>query len=143
MKKAAHGLLTAEKVFDIIGIVLYAVLSIVMIIPGAILMGANVGLDNEETIALFSTGASLLGYGVGLLLSIPVFIASLILVHHARVALETSKTRAEARKGAVCAIVAGALANNFAIPAGVLMLCMKDAKYQEQSNEQPQDEVVG
>ena len=143
MKKAAHAFLTAEKVLDIIGIVLFAILSLGLIIAGSVMMAVNSSFEDEKVISLFYVGVELLGSGFGLLFSIPVFIVALVLTNIAKKALETSKTRAEARKGAVCAIVAGAISNTFGIPAGVLMLCMKDAKYQEQSNEQPKDEVVG
>lgn len=132
MKKTAHAFLTTQKVLDIIGIILFAIISIGLIIPGSILMGIYSAMDNDETIALFTTGVCLLSVGGGLLLSIPAFIASLILTRHARLALENSKTRAEAKKGAICAIVAGAISNTIAIPAGVLMLCMNDSKYQQQ-----------
>lgn len=143
MKKAAHAFLTAEKVLDIIGIVLFAILSLGLIIAGSVMMAVNSSFEDEKVISLFYVGVELLSSGFGLLFSIPVFIVALILTNIAKKALGTSKTRAEARKGAVCAIVAGAISNTFGIPAGVLMLCMKDAKYQEQSDEQPKDEVVG
>ena len=131
MKKASHILLTVEKVFDIITLVLFPFISIILIIFGIVLLVRNGELADEAQISLFVAGWELLGSGIGILFALPCPIISLIFVNKALYALENSNTKEEAKKGAILGIVAGALGNNFAIPAGIMMLCMKDEAYQQ------------
>ena len=131
MKRASHGLLTAEKVFDIIALVLFILMAIGFITAGVVLMTLNYALETVQEIVLFSTGTSLLSCGVGFLFCIPLPIVSLNFVKIAMHDLETAQSRQEARKGAILAIVAGVICTGFSIPAGVMMLCMKDSAYQE------------
>lgn len=131
MKRASHGLLTAEKVFAIISIVLITLMAIGYIVAGSIMMGLNIAMEDEKQIALFSAGSSLLGGGIGMIFVIPIPIVALNFVNIAMHDLETAQSRSEARKGAILAIVAGAICTGFSIPAGVMMLCMRDEAYQE------------
>ena len=129
MKRASHGLLTAEKVFDIIYIVLFAFFVVGFIIAGVSLMVVNAPLETEEQIALFSVGSTYLGLGIGFIFALPLPIISLQFTKIALRTLESAQSREEAKKGAILAIVAGALCTGFSIPAGIMMLCMKDSAY--------------
>lgn len=136
MKKASHILLTVEKVFDIITLVLLPFLSLILIIFGVVFLIRNGATETEEQLALYVAGWQLLGSGIGVLFALPFPIISLVFVNKALYALENANSREEARTGAILGIVAGALGNNFGIPAGIMMLCMKDETYQQKIIEQ-------
>ena len=136
MKKASHGLLTAEKVFDIIALVLFPILMVGLMVVGIVLMVVNAPTENAEQISLFTAGIELLCSGVSLIFALPPFVVSLIFTNKALATLENCQTRAEARKSAIMAIVAGYIAIGFAIPAGIMMLCMRDEAYQQKVIEQ-------
>ena len=129
MKRASHGLLTSEKVFDIISIVLFDFFVVGFIIAGVSLMVVNAPLETEEQIALFSVGSTYLGLGIGFIFALPLPIISLQFTKIALRTLESAQSREEAKKGAILSIVAGALCTGFSIPAGIMMLCMKDSAY--------------
>ena len=129
MKKASHGLLTAEKVFDIIYIVVFALCIVGFLIAGIFMMIYNVAMEDETQIALFSVGSTYLGIGVGFIFALPLPIIALNFTKKALRTLENAQSKAEARPGAILAIVAGVLCAGFSIPAGVMMICMKDSAY--------------
>ena len=131
MKKASHILLTVEKILDIITLVLLPFLSLILIIFGVVFLIRNGATETEEQLALYVAGWQLLGSGIGVLFALPFPIISLIFANKALHTLETANSKEEARTGATLGIISGALGNNFGIPAGIMMLVMKDEQYQD------------
>lgn len=134
MKKLANTFFKVAKILDIVAIVLYAFFTIVN----------TVGLINEiKALAvhrangaeeyIIQEGVLFVAYGVFYVIFTIVCIAlcvvALILVNKCKNTLNTAKTKAEAKKMAIVAIVTGALSTGFAAVAGILMLCMKDEDY--------------
>ncbi len=134
MKKLANTFFKVAKILDIVAIVGYAFLTVVNII----------GFVNEvdQLLAKQASGAEeyiiqegvlLVAYSVVSVITTVVFLAlcivALVLVGKCKNTLNTAKSKAEAKKMAIVAIVTGALSTAFAAVAGILMLCMKDEDY--------------
>ena len=131
MKRTARGFLIAQKVIGIILIVVFAILPVVFVIAGPIMMVQGNFNGSEDEIALATAGLTLLVDGIVFaLVVLPLAVVSRVLNEIAIRTLNNAKSRDEARKGAVCSIVSGALMGVFGIPAGVLMLVMNDSHYE-------------
>jgi len=131
MKRTARGLLIAQKVIGIILIVLFAILPVAFVIAGPIMMVQGDFNGSEDELALATAGLTLLIEGIVFaIVVLPLAVVSRVLNGIAIRTLNNAKSRDEARKGAICSIVSGALMGVFGIPAGVIMLVMNDAHYE-------------
>ena len=144
MKRTASIFLKVQMILSIIMLAALVITGFVMVIVGIVdvvggfmMDGSEVGEEVRQ--AAISAGGGLIGGGIGVTCAIVLPILSLVFVKIARKALEESKTREEARKGAILAIVSGAITElGFGIAAGILMLVMKDEHYAGEAAAQPQ-----
>ena len=144
MKNKARTFLKVQKILSIVFLIVIALAGLITMIVGIVTMaaGAVAAETDEARAAALAAGGSAIGAGVGMLFYIVFAIIALIFGKIAKNALETSKTREEARKGAIFGIVAGALCGIFGIPAGIIMLVMKDEDYAEGAQEEAKPEVI-
>lgn len=132
MKRTAGILLKVQKILSIIELVAFIVIGIILFIVGVVGVvsaAAGEGTDEAKAAAAAAAAGSIAG-GIVLIVLIVLPILAMVFTNIAIRALNESKTRAEARKGAIFAIVAGAITELiFGIPAGIIMLVMKDEDY--------------
>lgn len=144
MKNTARTFLKVQKILSIIFLIAVALAGLIVMIVGIATMvgGAVAGETEEAKAAAIAAGGSMVGGGIGMMFYIVFGILALVFGKIAKRALEESKTREEARKGAIFGIVAGALCGIFGIPAGIMMLVMKDEDYAEgaPAEEKPAEE---
>ena len=96
------------------------------------MMVINIAHETEEQIALFATGSVFTYSSIFFLFALPIYIVALCLLRQSKDALETAKSRKEARKGAIIALIVGVITEGyFAIAAGVMMLVMKNKYYDD------------
>lgn len=153
MKKTAGIFLKVQKILSIIELIAFALAGLIMFIIGLVgIIGGAVAAQGEGEAAeagkaAMAAGAGTLGGGITFICLIVLPILGLVFTKIAKKALDESKTREEARKGAIFGIVAGVITELlFGIAAGILMLVMKDEDYagQEAVQAQPaeQPEVI-
>lgn len=132
MKKTAHAFLTIQKILFIIYIVVFAICFVTFLFIGVPMMVINIAHETEEQIALFATGSVFTYSSIFFLFALPIYIVALCLLRQSKDALETAKSRKEARKGAIIALIVGVITEGyFAIAAGVMMLVMKNKYYDD------------
>ena len=132
-KQLARTFLKVGKIINIILLPVFAVLLVVFIIIDSVAIAAAVADGNDAAIAAASSalGSAIFGYTF----TIVCLIVALILNSRASAILERAKSKAEARPGAIMAIVAGALVTLFPIASGVLMLVMKEEDWSAREEE--------
>ena len=134
MKRTAGIFLKVQKILSIIELVAFIIIGIILVIVGIVgVIGAlgGEGTDEARAAAAAAAAGSIAG-GIVLIVLIVLPILALVFTKISIRALNESKTRAEARKGAILAIVSGAITDLiFGIPAGIIMLVMKDEDYNE------------
>lgn len=136
LKQLARTFLKVGKIINIILIPVFAVLFVVFLIVGIVGIAAAAAEGSDAAPAIASMVTSLVTYFI----FVVVLIVALVLNKKAQIALETAKSKAEARPGAIMAIVAGALVTLFPIASGVMMLIMKDEDWAAEEPEQPRAE---
>ncbi len=138
MKNTARKFLKVQKILSVVFLIVMAVAGLITLIVGIVTMAAGVvaaGEDESARAAAIAAGGGMIGGGIGMMAYIVFGILGIVFGRIAANALETSKTREEARKGAILGIVGGALCGIFGIPGGIIMLVMKDEDYAEGAQE--------
>ena len=129
-KRLAHNFLIADRVLNIIGLVVFVILPIVLVVVGAVLMAKGDFNGNEEQNKQAIAGLSVIISGVTTFcVGVPFSIVALVFNGIAMRGLNNAKTKAEGRRPAIFGIIGGALLGTFGIPAGIIMLVMSDADY--------------
>ena len=113
---------TFLKVGKIISIVLIPVLAVAFLI--SLIVGIILAISEDTAGAITSMTFSIDCFVYSIL-----SIVSLVLNLKATNLLENAKCKADIKKPAVLAIVAGALVSTFPIASGVLLFCTKDEDY--------------
>ncbi len=122
LKQLSKTFLKVGKIINLVLIPLFAVLLIVFLILDIVGIGKAVGNDEAVVAAVGDLVGHIITYSL-----LTVFcIVALILNLKADNILETAQSKEEAKKGAIMAIVAGALVTTFPIVSGILMLCTKE-----------------
>ena len=128
LKRLARTFLKVGKIINIILIPLFAVLLLVLSIIDivAIVTATAAVADGADAQVLAGAIGALVGVIVTYTLLLVCVIVAFVLNKKASAILETAKSKAEAKPGAIMAIVAGALVTCFPIASGIMMLIMKD-----------------
>ena len=144
MKRTASIMLKVQKILCIVELVAFIIAGIAMMIAGGIAIASAMSgelSEDAQTAAIVAASGTLAG-GIVFVVLIVLPILGMVFTGIAQRALETSKTREEARKGAIFGIVAGVITDlGFGVAGGVIMLVMKDHHYNPEL--QQTEEVVG
>lgn len=135
LRQLARTFLKVGKIINIVLLALFAVLLVVFTIIGIVaIAAASAAADPDAALAAAVSGllGALFGYGFTLV----ALVVALILNGKAQAITGNAKSKAEAKPGAIMAIVAGALVTAFPIASGILLLCTKEEDWNE-SLEQP------
>lgn len=140
MKKLAKTFLKVGAIIALIAIIVFAVVFVIEIIAMIVNFIRAAANDSDAYVDL---ALGNLGDAILMLVLEAVAIFNVIVIPNCARTLNKAKTKAEAKKAAIMAIVAGALLTEFPVAAGILMLVMKDEHYAAQEAvvaEQPAEE---
>ena len=142
-KQLAATFLRVGKIINIVLLILFPVLLLIFAIIAIVaIVGAAAAADPDAALAaaVSSLLSAIFGYGFALVC----VIVSFILNARASRVLANAKSKAEAKPGAIMAIVSGALMTLFPIASGILMLTTREEDWgegeAEPAAEEPKEE---
>lgn len=140
MKKLARTFLKVGSIIALVAIIAFALTFVIEII--AMIVNFVRAAANEDD---FYVGLALsnLGTAIWMIVLEAFAIFNAIVLPNCARTLNNAKSKAEAKKAAIMAIVAGALLTEFPVVSGILMLVMKDEAYAAEENvvaEQPAEQ---
>ena len=129
-KRLARNFLVADRVLNIIGLAMFMIIPVVLLVVGIVLMAKGDFNGTKEEVNQAILGLSVLISGVTtFFVGVPLSVLALVFNGVAMRGLAKAKSKAEGRKPAILGIIGGALIGTFGIPAGIIMLVMKDSDY--------------
>ena len=130
-RRIARNFLIADRVINIIGLVVLIIAPIVLLVVGIVFMVKGDFNGNKDEVAVAVSGLSIvISSAVTFFVGVPLAIVALVLNGVASRGLGRAQNRQQGRRPGVLAIVSGALLGTFGIPAGIIMLVMNDNDYQ-------------